>query len=256
MRSSLKYTVSFLLIFILASVAFAAEAKKSDSKNSKQSSSSNKNEGGNVSLGGVKGPGTEPALFDDNSLIATPVPSVTPIFTVKGPDKEAWSKLTDTKSMINRCNKDLVRYEKSFRKDFMESLNGMGNVVAGIHTEALLDKRDQVEYAWENEVDKAEHSLALADEWNNEFNEDYKVMTKNQSRVEELLRKFSSKIQQPDEVRKKHDVNKEEMFWLHKQIVKFGELFKDYVDKYRKMTETKEAKENKLLNDHYELYKP
>ncbi|MGD0566371.1 MAG: hypothetical protein ABSA34_03460 [Candidatus Goldiibacteriota bacterium] len=260
MRSSLKYIVSFLIITILgASIYAAASATSSSSSSSKQSSSksgSGSSQGGNVSLGGIKGPGTDAASFDDNSLIYTPVPTVTPIFTVKTPDIEAWRRLSDTKSLLNRCKKDLARYDKAFRADFMKALNGMGAVVASIHTEALLDKRDQVENAWENSIDPTEHSLALAEEWNGEFNEDYKQMEKNQKRVTELLKKFSSKIQNPAEVKEKFEQNKEEMFFVRKDIDSFGGLFKSYTEKYQAMIKTKEEKVDKLLNDHYELYKP
>lgn len=256
MSSILKYIVSISLIFILASGSFAAEAKKEQSKSEPAKSSGGRTEGGAVNIGSVRGPGTEAALFDDSSLITTPVPTVTPIYSIKGPDKEAWRKLVDTKSLIIRCKKDLPRYEKSFRKDFMDNLNSMGTVVSSIHTEALLDKRDQVEFAWENEVDKAEHTLALAEEWDNEFKEDYKQMEKNQSRVEKLLSKFKAKIQQPGEVESKYEANKEEMFFLDKDIRSFDALFNNYVSKYQNMIRVKEDKENKLLNDHYELYKP
>ena len=81
-------------------------------------------------------------------------------------------------------------------------------------------------------------------------------MIKNQSRVQELLKRFRAKIQQPAEVEKKYEANKEDMFWLHKDIVKFGGLFDSYVDKYQKMVQTKDEKVNKLLDEHYELYKP
>jgi hypothetical protein len=258
MRSSLKYIVSFLIISLIGASLFAATSSKSSSSSSKSSSSkpAGNNEGGNVSLGGIKGPGTDPDVFDDNSLIYTPVPTVTPIYTIKTPDIEAWGRLSDTKSLLNRCKKDLVRYDKSFRNDFISSLNGMGKVVASIHTEALLDKRDQVESAWENSIDPAEHSLALAEEWNNEFNEDYKQMEKNQKRVTDLLRKFSAKIQNTTEVKSKFEQNKEEMFFVRKDIDSFGSLFKSYVEKYQAMIRTKEEKVDKLLNDHYELYKP
>jgi hypothetical protein len=233
---------------------FAAEAKKKGA--STDPAQQAENTGGQVSLGAVKGPGTEAKIFDDNSLLYTPVPTVTPVFSVKTPEKEAWSKLVDTKALLNRCNKDLPRYEKTFRKDFMENLNNMGRVIGKMHTEALLDKRDQVEFDWENQVDKTEHSLALAEEWANEFNEDYSAMIKNQSRVQALLKAYSSKIQQPKEVELKYNHNDEEMFYTKKKIDNFNLLFHSYVAKYRDMVKTKEDRVNKLLNDHYELYKP
>jgi len=258
MRSSLKYVASFLIIALISTCLFAASSTSSTSSSKPSSSkpASSNNGGGNVSLGGIKGPGTDPDVFNDNSLIYTPVPTVTPIYTIKTPDIEAWGRLSDTKSLLNRCKKDLVRYDKAFRNDFMNSLNGMGKVVASIHTEALLDKRDQVESAWEDSIDPVEHSLALAEEWNNEFNEDYKQMEKNQKRVTELLKKFSAKIQNTAEVKIKFEQNKEEMFFVRKDIDSFDSLFKSYVEKYQAMIRTKEQKVDKLLNDHYELYKP
>ncbi len=254
MRFSIKYIVSILIFCFLVTGLFAASSKKSE-KAAAPATEENGNRGP-VTLGVVKGPGTEANIFDDNSLIYTPVPTVTPVFTIKTPEKEAWRLLTDTKSMLNRCQKYTKIYNNTFRKDFMESYNDMGDVVGRIHTEALLDKRDQVEMDWENQVDKAEHSLALAEEWANEFNDDYKSMVKNQSRVQELLKKFSPKIQRTDEVELKYKHNDEEMFYTKKDIDKFNELFKTYVIKYQEMVKTKEDKVNKLLNDHYELYKP
>ncbi len=259
MRSVLKYAVSLLIIVFISSSAYAAHGgapspKKEEKKS--EAPSTSRSEKGQVNLGGAKGPGTEAVHFDDESLISTPVPTSTPNYSFKTPEIEVWQALTDTKSMINRSKKDLVRYEATFRKDFMKSLNEMGSVVASMHTEGLVDKRDQVEFAWEEKVDGAEHSLALAEEWNNEFKEEYKLMGKNQRRVEELLRKFRLKIMRTDEVMKKHESNKEEMFFLKKDLDKFNNLFESYVQKYQDMVRTKDERVNKLLNDHYELYKP
>jgi hypothetical protein len=246
--------MSLLILCFLAAGLYAAPSKSTP----KAGATPQTEEGGRgpVSLGVVKGPGTEANIFDDNSLIYTPVPTVTPVFTIKTPEIEAWGLLVDTKSLLNRCAKDTKRYTKTFKKDFMEGYNDMGQVVSRIHTEALLDKRDQVELDWENQVDKAEHSLALAEEWGTEFNEDYKAMVKNQARVKVLLKRFSKKIQRTNEVELKYGYNDEEMFYIRKDIDKFNELFKNYVFKYQAMIKTKEDKVNKLLNDHYELYKP
>ena len=262
MRFGIKYTVSFLIICFFASGLFAAHGgggkKEAPKAEGGEAAAPKTEEGGRgpVSLGVVKGPGTEANIFDDDSLIYTPVPTVTPVYSIKTPEKEAWNLLVDTKSLINRCNKDTKRYNISFRKDFMESYNAMGAVVGRMHTQALLDKRDQVEYDWENQVDKAEHSLALAEEWANEFNDDYKLMVKNQSRVEELLKRFREKIQRTNEVELKYRHNDEQMYYVKKEIDKFNELFHTYVFKYQEMLKTKEDRINKLLNDHYELYKP
>lgn len=253
MRFIIKYIVSLLLICFLGAGLFAADKKKEATKDPAAAANESR---GPVSLGSVKGPGTEANIFDDDSLIYTPVPTATPVFSVKTPEIEAWNLLVDTKSLLLKDTKETKEYNTAFRKDFMKSYNAMGTVVGKIHTEALLDKRDQVEYDWENQVDKAEHFLALAEEWANEFNDDYKVMVKNQARVQMLLKKFREKIQRTNEVELKYKHNDEEMFYIKIEIDKFNELFKNYVFKYQAMIKTKEDKVNKLLNDHYELYKP
>jgi hypothetical protein len=254
MRSSMKYAVPFLIFAVLNGFLYAAASPKQAT----QSNASKTNETGNMAaqLSNMKGPGTDPAVFNDNSLIYTPVPTATPDFTIKTPDIEAWRKLADTRSLLNLTEKDLINYNKTFRADFMKALNGMGQVVSSIYTDALLDKRDEVETAWEKSMEPAEHSLALAEEWNNEFNEDYKQMGKNQKRTADLLRKFSNKIQNAAEVKEKMGQNDRDMYFVKKDIDSFGELFNNYTAKYEAMIKTKEDKVNKLLNDHYELYKP
>jgi hypothetical protein len=146
MRSSMKYAVPFLIFAVLNGFLYAAASPKQAT----QSNASKTNETGNMAaqLSNMKGPGTDPAVFNDNSLIYTPVPTATPDFTIKTPDIEAWRKLADTRSLLNLTEKDLINYNKTFRADFMKALNGMGQVVSSIYTDALLDKRDEVETAW------------------------------------------------------------------------------------------------------------
>ncbi|MEI7542475.1 MAG: hypothetical protein WCJ94_04415 [bacterium] len=262
MRLMTKYFIALLILCFLA-VGLYAAAEPTPSKKSSSKSSSKKPATSNgstsqdpLSMGMVKGPGTEAAVFNDDSLIHTPVPTFTPIYSVKTPEKEVWNLLGDTKSIIIKDNKETKNYNAAFRKNFMNNYNEMGKVVGKLHTQALLDKRDQVEYEWEGTVDKTEQTLALAEEWANEFNEDYKIAEKNQARVEQLLKKYSDQIQRTNEVELKYKHNDEDMFYLKKQIDKFNELFKTYVFKYQEMIKAKEDKVNKLLNEHYELYKP
>src|ERR1035437_10007931 len=129
MRSSIQYVMSLLILCFLAAGLYAAPSKSTP----KAGATPQTEEGGRgpVNLGVVKGPGTEANIFDDNSLIYTPVPTATPVFTIKTPEIEAWGLLVDTKSLLNRCAKDTKRYTKTFKKDFMEGYNDMGREEGG-----------------------------------------------------------------------------------------------------------------------------
>ncbi|MCE5300198.1 MAG: hypothetical protein LLG37_04915 [Spirochaetia bacterium] len=248
-----RFILSIIMITVFSIPLFSAEAKGGKAK----SAAENREPGsGPVTLGGREGPGTEADFFDDESLVSTPEPTATPNYSFKTPEKEAWVALTDAKALINRCNKDLPRCTKVMKEDFMKQYNAMGGVVASIHTQALLDRRDQVEYAWEESVEKTRHTLALGEEWTNEFFEDYNEAVKKQERVTQLLKKFRSKILQPDEVEQKQSHNKEELFFLKKDIEKFRELYNANADRFNGMLLKKEEKVNQLLNEHYELYRP
>ena len=149
MRLMTKYFIALLILCFLA-VGLYAAAEPTPSKKSSSKSSSKKPATSNgstsqdpLSMGMVKGPGTEAAVFNDDSLIHTPVPTFTPIYSVKTPEKEVWNLLGDTKSIIIKDNKETKNYNAAFRKNFMNNYNEMGKVVGKLHTQALLDKRDR-----------------------------------------------------------------------------------------------------------------
>jgi hypothetical protein len=213
-------------------------------------------EGGGIRLGGDFGKGTEPMLFDDQSLIATPVPTVTPIIKLTNPEKNAWEDIRNTKDLIMRCNTDLPRYEKFMRKEFMSNLNEMQKAITTIHTYALLHKRDEVEYVWGRAASKGGQTLSICEEYVSEFNENLDSMKKKQSRVDSILKKHAKGIQQPDQIRKEWKSNKKQMFFTKKKIEYFESLFEGYASKYNKTIRDKEALVEKLLTEHQELHKP
>lgn len=213
-------------------------------------------EGGGIRLGGDFGKGTDPVLFDDETLVSTPVPTVTPDIKLEKQEKQAWNDIRNTRDLLARCKTDLVRYEKYMRKEFMSNLNEMQKVVSSIHTYAVLYKRDEVEHAWSHAAEKGQRTLATCEEYADEFNENYVDMVKNQKKVMKLLTKSAKMIQQPDQIRREWETNRERMFWTKKKIDYFNGLFLDYVRKYNRAIDDKERKVEKLLKEHYELHKP
>lgn len=213
-------------------------------------------EGGGIRLGGDFGKGTDPVLFDDETLISTPVPTMTPDIKLEKQEKKAWDDIRNTRDLLMRCKTDLVRYEKYMRKEFMSNLNEMQKVITTFDTYALLYKRDQVEHVWAIAADKGQQTLAMCEEYADEFNENYDDMVRNQKSVMKLLSRSSSKIQQPDQIRREWEVNKERMFWTKKKIDYFNSLFVNYVRKYNRVIDEKDKKVEKMLKEHYELHKP
>lgn len=251
----------FLILFasaVIYTVVFAADTKKkpAESTDSADTGSPAAADNAGMRLGGEYGKGTEPALFNDESLVSTPVPTMTPVFTVKTPEVKAWDDLRNTKDLLVRCRTDLRRYENYMRKEFMADLNGMQKVTSTIHTYALLHKRDEVEYVWGQSASKAERTLAQCEDWADEFNENYAAMEKNQAKTRRLLDKKSALIQQPAQLEEQYNLNREDMFFTKKKIDYFNNLFHEYVGKYNKAVDEKEKLTGKLLQEHYELHKP
>jgi hypothetical protein len=242
---------------VVYTMVFAAEKKKpAESTDSADTGSPAAVDSAGMRLGGEYGKGTEPVFFNDESLVSTPVPTITPVFTIKTPEKQAWEIVRNTKDLLIRCRTDLKRYEKSMRKEFMSNLNEMEKAISMLHTYALLHKRDEVEYVWAQSAGKAERTLAQCEDWADEFNENYRQMQKNQKKTERLLDKKSRLIQQPDQIEKEYSANKEDMFYTKKKIDYFNNLFHEYVAKYNKAVDEKEKLTGKLLQEHYELHKP
>lgn len=212
--------------------------------------------GGGIRLGGDFGKGTDPVMFDDESLVSTPVPTMTPDIKIEKQEKQAWETVRNTRDLIKRCTTDLPRYEKFMRKEFMSNLNEMQKSMTTMHTYALLYKRDEIEYVWGNAAKKGEQTLAICEEYADEFNENYDQMIKNQKAVMKIMTKYSSKIQQPGEIRREWEENKKQMFWAKKKIDYFNGLFLDYVGKYNKALEEKDRRVEKLLEEYKELHKP
>lgn len=212
--------------------------------------------GGEMRLGGKYGKGTDPLHFDDNSLIATPLPTVTPIYKVTKQEIEIWNNIKDIKDLLYRCRIDLKRYEKFMRKEFMNNINNLKKAISSMHTYALLNKRDVVEHIWDENLRKTQHTLALFEEYKNEFQENYIQMITYQKNIENGLKKYKNIIQNPEQIEREYELNKKDLFFIKKKIDYFSLLYKDYVSKFNQTIAEKENKVNKLLAEHYDLHKP
>ena len=250
---------AFSCVYLHAAPAPAGGGKKPAANADEGSAAADEGKGGDGGvgiMGGNFGKGTDAVFFNDESLVSTPVPTVTPAIRIEKPEIKAWDNIRNTRDLIKRCTTDLPRYEKFMRKEFMSNLNEMQKVITTLHTYALLYKRDEVEYVWGNAAKKGEKTLATCEEFASEFNENYDQMIKNQKAVMKLLSKASAKIQQPDQVRQEWENNREQMFWAKKKIDYFNSLFVDYVAKYNKAIDEKDKLVEKLLTEHRELHKP
>jgi uncharacterized protein YdcH (DUF465 family) len=253
----IKYiSIILIALCVIYGVVYGAEKKKAAEDTTDTGSPAAAEGGGGIKLGGEYGKGTEPMHFDDNTLIATPVPTVTPIIKVANPEKKAWEDVRNTRDLIKRCETDLPRYEKFMRREFMSNLNEMQVAITTIHTYALLHKRDEVEYVWGQAAGKGEKTLATCEDWVAEFRENLDSMNKNQYRVDRIVREHAKVIQQPGQIMKEWEVNKREMFWAKKKIDYFENLFEQYVSKYNQAIKEKDALVEKLLSEHQELHKP
>lgn len=258
------FLISFLLFYILffTGCGDKSEAKESSSKG-KSSAEKYGDEitapeamGGEMRLGGNYGKGTDAIHFDDNSLIATPVPQATPIYKVTKQEVEIWNNIRDTKDLLYRCRVDLKRYEKFIRKEFMNDLNNLKKAISSMHTYALLNKRDVVEHIWNENLKKAQDTLAICEEYKNEFHENYAQMAIYQKNIEDGLKKYESLIQNPEQIKKEYELNKKDIFFIKKKIDYFTLLYEDYLSKFNQTVAEKENKVNKLLAEHYDLHKP
>lgn len=214
-------------------------------------------QGGEIRLGGKSyGAGTEAKFFDDNLLISTPTPISTPIYSVSKEENEAWTLTRDARDLIIRCRKDLRRYENFMRDNFNKDYNKLSSAITSIHTYALLYKRDRVEHEWSNLVDETEKNLMTYEEFAAEFQRDVKEMEAKINRTKTLLDKSSSKMQKPDQIRREYDLNKEDAYFIKKGVEYFTNLYHQYFDRYEEITTKREARVDKLLNEHRELHRP
>ncbi|HDQ25783.1 MAG TPA: hypothetical protein ENN43_03435 [bacterium] len=212
---------------------------------------------GEIRLGGKYGKGTDPVHFKDETLMHPPTPVPTVIYKVTKEEARAWDSLRNTRDLIVRCRTDLRRYENFAVKEFSSDLKGMSDAISSFHTYALLYKRDAVETVWEERREKAAHTLALLDEFNAEFKENYRDMRKNQEAVERIVKGAEPKdrIQRPDEVRRTLKENDKEIHFIKKNIDHFDSLVKRYRARYNTMIQKKNQVTEKLLREHRELHR-
>lgn len=244
--------------FAMSSLAFAAAPQgEGGDQPAQPAESAPESQGGGIMLGSRSfGPGTEAKFFDDKLLIATPTPIATPIFRVSKEENEAWSLVRDVRDLIIRCRKDLRRYENMMREGFNKDYNNLASAVAGLHTYALLYKRDRIEHVWSERVDAAEKNLMTYEEFAAEFQRDVKEMEKKLERTKQLLDKSSSKMQKPDQIRREYELNKQDAYFIKKGVEYFTKLFERYFDRYEEITAKREARVEKLLREHRELHRP
>lgn len=202
------------------------------------------------------GKGTDPVHFDDRTLMYTPTPTPTPIVKQSKEDIEAWYYLRETKSIIEKSQINLVRYEKLIRKEMDANLLSMKKLIAAMHTAGLLHDRDKIEYTWAAAVEDADNTLALGEGFIEEFKADRKVMDTYQKKVEKMLRTRQKNVQIPSEAESKLDMNNKEIFFIKKKMDKFENMFANYKMHFDRAIAEKEAKVKTLIGDHEELHKP
>jgi hypothetical protein len=255
----------FLIIsFFIVSLSFASEGGSEGGQSKGKSAAEMYGDeitapearGSGMRLGGNYGKGTDAILFDDNSLIATPVPTPTPKYKFTKQEAELWDSIRDTKDLLYRCRVDLKRYEKFMRKELLNDINNLKNAISSMHTYAVLYKRDVVEHVWNENFVKAQNTLALCEEYKNEFQENYTQMQANQKKVEIGMQQYKDIIQNPEQLQKEYELNKKDMFFIKKKIDYFTQLYEKYASLFNQTVEEKEKKVQKLLAEHYELHKP
>ncbi len=258
----LRLFISAVMIIILASsLVFSASAPSGGGGQAaapaEAASEGSESGGGEIRLGSRSyGPGTEAKFFDDILLIATPTPVATPVYKFSKEENEAWTLIRDVRDLIIRCRKDLRRYENMMRDGFNKDYNNLADAIAGLHTYALLYKRDRIEHVWSERVDAAEKNLMIYEEFAAEFDRDVKEMEKKLNRNKQLLDKNSSKMHNPVEVRREYELNKQDAYFVKKGVEYFTKLFEQYFDSYEEITAKREARVEKLLKDHRELHRP
>ncbi|HPI04254.1 MAG TPA: hypothetical protein PLB12_08460 [Candidatus Goldiibacteriota bacterium] len=259
---SIKAILLFAIILslVLAPALNAADKKKKETeeKNAKLAESGSSNtQNGDVKIGGsAEGPGTDPVIFDDATLITTPVATPTIIVVFDKKDVNVWKYLTDVKMYLFRIKTDSKRYDAQLRSKMDKHLLDMGKSIASMHTYAALHERDKVETQWAKSADKAEYTLQYARLQVDEFHEDYYEIENNMKAVEKILKNNPEIIQRPDEARARYEQNKKEMFFAQKNVMKFTDLFNSYVRQFNEMAQKKEYKIDKLLREHEELHTP
>ncbi len=194
--------------------------------------------------------------FDDESLISIPTPTPTTIYKMEDIEIEAWDDIKDVKHTIERCKHGLKHYPVLFRKQMDDGILKMQRVIASLHTAAILHKRDNVEYAWEEAIAGPEKTLEMGQNFIDEFDRDVKFMEKKQKKVKEVLDKKSKKMQNPYEIKLKYNFNEKEIFFIKKEIKKFKEIYNSYKAKYAKTVKQKEEKIDTLIAEHNALHKP
>lgn len=194
--------------------------------------------------------------FNDESLITIPTPTPTTIYKMYDFEIEAWDDIKDAKHTIERCKHGLKHYPDLFRKQMDDGILKMQKVIASLHTAAVLHKRDNVEYAWEEAIAGPEKTLEMGQGFIDEFDNDIKFIEKKQKKVKETLNKKSKKMQNPNEIKLKLNFNEKELFFIKKEIKKFKEMYKSYEAKYNKTVKQKEEKIETLIAEHRELHKP
>ncbi len=194
--------------------------------------------------------------FDDESLIKIPTATPTPIYKMYDFEIESWDDLKDIMNTIERCRHGLKNYPELFREQMDDGILKMQRVIANLHTAAVLHKRDNVEFAWEETITAPIKTLEMGQGFIDEFDKDIKFMEKKQKKVKETLNKKGKKMQNPQEIKLKYNTNEKEIFFIKKEVNKFKEKFKNYEAKFKKTVKQKEDKIETLIAEHNALHKP
>jgi hypothetical protein len=202
------------------------------------------------------GKGTDPIHFDDKTLMYTPTPVPTAIIKQSKEEIDTFDYLRETKSIIEKTQVNLVRYEKLIRKEMDSNLLTMKKLIAEMHITGLLHDRDKIEHKWAAAVSETEDTLLLGEGFVEEFNADIKVADSYQKKMLRLLEKKPGAFQLPKEAEQRFDMNKKELFFMEKKVHKFNKFYETYKYHFNKTLTEKEAKIRKLIGDHEELHKP
>jgi len=251
---------SLLLVSSLAFASGGGGGKKEAPKGGEAAEGESTEEGGGATapptLKNVKGGGTEPVYFDDNTLIKDPTPIATPITKTSVNQVNVWDVVHDSKLLLIRVETDLPRYEKKMRETMDAKLLEMDKLTASMHTYAVLNERDKIETIWQQQAEETIREINVFRGQVDEMHEDYVSILENQEAAAKILKKGDSSIQMLEEIKAKFEQNEKRLYFAKKGIDKFTDLFNRYIEQFNKVSERKEGKAAKLIEEHEELHRP
>ena len=185
-----------------------------------------------------------------------PTPIATPVTRTSESQIKLWNLVHDSKLLLTRIETDLPRYEKKMREVMDKKLFEMDKITASIHTYAVVNERDKIETIWQQQAESTIKELNVFRGQVDEMHQDFYEIKDNQEAALKLLNSGDSSIQMLDEIRAKFEQNERRLYFAQKGITKFTELFNRYVAQFNTVSERKEGKTAKLIQEHEELHRP